>query len=64
VRGIVIVAAVAVDTARVTERRRPRFTGSGRPDASGGGVADAEGPDAGNGRAGTPAAIRSQEEDA
>ncbi|MEI5583638.1 hypothetical protein V7S52_07175, partial [Agromyces sp. CCNWLW208] len=33
VRGVVIVAAVAVYTARVTERRRPRF-GSGRsPDA-------------------------------
>jgi ribose transport system permease protein len=41
VRGIVIVAAVAVYTARVTERRRPRF-GSGRsPDALPPGATDA-----------------------
>jgi ribose transport system permease protein len=65
VRGIVIVAAVAVYTARVVERRRPRFTGAGAADAAGGGVAGG-GPGAGGADVGTgtPAAIRTQGEQA
>jgi ribose transport system permease protein len=63
VRGIVIVAAVAVYTARVVERRRPRFTGSGATDAAGGGLAGG-GPGAGSADVGTPAAIRTEGEQA
>ncbi|MDQ0574061.1 ABC transporter permease [Agromyces albus] len=60
VRGIVIVAAVAVYTARITERRRPRFTSTGASDAAGGGIAGG-GKGAGSAGQGTPAVVQEEQ---
>ncbi|MBT2518002.1 ABC transporter permease [Streptomyces sp. ISL-90] len=60
VRGIVIVAAVAVYTARITERRRPRFTSTGASDAAGGGIAGG-GRGAGSAGQGTPAVVQEEQ---
>jgi ribose transport system permease protein len=60
VRGVVIVAAVAVYTARITERRRPRFTSTGETDAAGGGITGG-GPGAGSAGQGTPAVVQEEQ---